>query len=110
MEVTFQLSAGGLSEWGPRHAGLGNAIAGSSWVSASCMEQDGGSARVGYQGGQDFSWGPALHKQPSVEGTPIPTLSENAGQEIRLLSPVSNLLSCLLWLPGALPIKSKLNA
>lgn len=31
-----QLSAGGLSEWGPRHAGLGNAIAGSSWVSTSC--------------------------------------------------------------------------
>lgn len=81
-----QLSAAGLSEWGPRHAGLGNAIAGSSWVSASCREQDGGSARVGCQGGQGFSWGPVLHKQPSVEGTPIPPLSENAGREIRLLS------------------------
>lgn len=28
------MSAGRLSEWGPRHAGLGNAIARSSWVTA----------------------------------------------------------------------------
>lgn len=71
MELTFQLTASGLSEQGgggrTKHAGLENArgsgasqqeVAGSAHPAGNRIV---GSAAMGHQEGQGFSWGPALY-------------------------------------------------